>query len=196
MGRIFWELSGAAGTGEPKFPSLPWDLPEEKGIFTGSPSLELGKEPLEAPNPCPFPTPGMQKGILIPQNPDLPMEGGGGGVGMMQQPELLQSGIGKLEQQPRLGHGEGGKSLRKWLKLFQRKARKASHAKNALFQLIWPRKQEHAQERRIPPGGHGAAPGIPGNEEMPLDARIKIPGVAFQPFSALFPFIGAGEGEG
>lgn len=105
---------------------------------------------------------------------------------MMQQPELLQPGIGKLEQQPRLGHGEGGKSFRKRLKLFQRKIRKVSRAKTALFHLICPRK---AGKENPYPGGHGAAPG---NEEMPLDARIKIPGVVFQPFSAPFPFIGAG----
>lgn len=101
---------------------------KEKGIFTSG----------DPPNLCPFPIPGMcqvKKGILIPQSLILPEERGGG-VGMMKQPELLQPGIGKLEQQPHLGHGEGGKTLRKWLKLFQRKIRKASCAKNPLFHPI------------------------------------------------------------
>lgn len=46
------------------------------------------------------------------------------------------------------------------------------------------------------PGEPGAAPGILGNEEMPLDARIEIPGAVFQRFSAPFPFIGGGKGRG
>lgn len=75
---------------------------------------------------------------------------------MMQQPELLQPGIGKLEQQPRLGHGEGGKTLRKWLRLFQRIIRKAPCAKKSHFcTQFGSGEQEHAQERlqerKIPP---------------------------------------------
>lgn len=176
-GVVFRELSGAAGTGDPKFLSLPWDVPGGKGnSHCRFSSLQLGAftdpkilsfpwikvEPgcawmpkflslpwdvpegkgnfhfRRPPNLCPFPIPGMcqvKKGILIPQSLILPEERGGG-VGMMKQPELLQPGIGKLEQQPHLGHGEGGKTLRKWLKLFQRKIRKASCAKNPLFHPI------------------------------------------------------------
>lgn len=122
MGGIFWELSGAAGTGEPKSLSIPWDVPGGKGNFHRRSCLGAGKGAFRGPKSLSTPYPGMcpvEKGILVPQNLELPKEGGG--VRMMQQPELLQSGIGKLEQQPRLGHGEGGKSLRKRLQLFQRK---------------------------------------------------------------------------
>lgn len=50
--------------------------------------------------------------------------------------------------------------------------------------------QESLQERRITPQRRCPTaqknleqlPGIPGNEETPLDARIKIPGIVFHPF--------------
>lgn len=74
----------------------------------------------------------------------------------MQRPELLQPGIGKLEQQPRLGHGEGGKTLGKRLRLFQRKMRKASRAKNALFHPVCLR--EAGPRPGIAPGKENPSP--------------------------------------
>lgn len=45
-GMVFGELSGMAGTGDPKFPSFPWDVPGgKKGIFTEIPPLELERSP-------------------------------------------------------------------------------------------------------------------------------------------------------
>lgn len=70
----------------------------------------------------------------------------------MQQPELLQPGIGKLEQQPRLGHGEGGKTLRKRLR---EKLGRLRVPKIPFFTQLASGKQEHTQEslqgRKIPP---------------------------------------------
>lgn len=43
------------------------------------------------------------------------------------------------------------------------------------------------------PGKPGAAPGIPGNEETPWDAQIKIPGVVLHPF---FRLLAVKKGEG
>lgn len=147
----------------PKFLSLPWDVPEGKGNFHFR----------RPPNLCPFLIPGMcqvKKGILIPQSLILPEERGGG-VGMMKQPELLQPGIGKLEQQPHLGHGEGGKTLRKRLKLFQRKIRKASCAKNPLFHPICLQQNSLELQKRS-----GIAPGKENHSPASLSHCPEEPG--------------------